>query len=214
MNDTLAQIRQQTAYSQQSAEAAKRAADAAISTLNQSKVAFVTEVRPYIISKVPVFVGNPFTGAQNVNIHYLNVGKTPAARYRIQREFFRYQAEPKAPNGSDAVAIKRFIEFLNSRFNQLAKKDDMQTSGPFSSFTRQDLAPGAEQFVSVTDRRSLNGEERVHLDSGMLALFAIGIIRYTDAFNIPYETEFCWYFFGNESEITTWHSCDSHNLIK
>jgi hypothetical protein len=50
------------------------------------------------------------------------------------------------------------------------------------------------------------------MERGALNFFYVGIVKYTDAFDGKYETEFCYFYFGSDPK--TWHICDSHNIIK
>jgi len=49
-------------------------------------------------------------------------------------------------------------------------------------------------------------------DGNGFILVSVGIIKYADAFNGSYETEFCYYFVG--ADPRNWHICDAHNTIR
>ncbi len=190
------------------ADAAKDAARTAGDTLTSSKESFQAEQRPYLIADTPQFlVGPPAPGETSANVAFRNVGKTPAMKIRMQIALLRFHPTKKTPAG-----IEKVFAFMRSSFQSLTHKLDLSTTGKYADEARIDVAPNDSRFSTAELEKPLLASEIPELRGGDLTLFYIGVIRYTDALNGSYETQFCYYYFGTYPTI--WHICDSHNTIK
>jgi hypothetical protein len=192
------------------AGAAKSAAETASTSLKQSRKVFSTEQRPYLVSDVPGFVQTSIVAGQGItaSVTVRNIGKTPA-----RKVLTNLRMEPFHP--SDTTA---FIKFVDGLFAALTEKDRIGRRKIVTTpGAEQDIAPGANQFgtsdpvvLGSDDTKTILLEQG--LDVGRVTLFYVGLVSYTDAFDVPYQTEFCYFYFG--SKLTTWHICDLHNTLK
>jgi hypothetical protein len=208
---TLREIRTQTASVKKSADAAetsanaaKSAAETASEALGDSRKSFVIEQRPYLTAEIPVFVRAPAADQLpiRVTVYAKNIGRTPAIKHRTFLDVRRF---------TPSRNTDRFFNFIEQAFVGLRKQANV-SSGKYAAFVRRDVAPGATPFNTGEDPTPWTTEELQSLRSGALVLFVTGLFQYTDGFNVAYETEFCYFYFG--ATPTTWHICDSHNTIQ
>jgi hypothetical protein len=209
MRRQLGEIAKQYPEIQKSANAAKSAADTAADTLKSSKESFQIEQRPYTVVDIPQFVIPPMTsGTTSANLTFRNIGRTPAIVSNAQMVLLLlHESKDGVPGGKEGLST-----FLENNFHDLAHKLDMNAKDKYASRVRIDLAPSISDFATRELKQPLMPSEVAELEKGDLMLFYLGIIRYTDAFKGSYETQFCFYYFGNNPK--TWHICDTHNTIQ
>ena len=196
------------------AKATQSAADTASETLKQMRGSFVTEQRPYLIADTPVFVRSPAVDQKpiEVNISFKNLGRTPAIKRRIELDLLRFRAVRKTNDpAKDAPGIERYFRFIEAAFESLNKRAN-NPGGKYGPLAREDIAPGALPFSTAINETAMTTDELRDLQEGGLAIFLVGISRYTDGFYGKYQTDFCWFYFGPDPKM--WHICDSHNVIK
>jgi hypothetical protein len=202
------QMRIATQAANKSAAAAKKAADTADDTLKSSKASFQIEQRPYMVTENLQFVVGPLApGLTSANITFRNIGRTPAIRNRRSIALLKFHPGPKTPGG-----IAKFIKFLEGSFEDLGHNLDLMAADKNAEKAREDLAPNATTFNTGELKEPLTALDIPGLQKGDLTLFYIGIVRYTDAYNGSYETQFCYFYFGPNAAI--WHLCDSHNIVE
>jgi hypothetical protein len=187
-----------------SGDAAQKAALAADISLRSQQMLFQIDQRPYVIADgMPQFVAvSNLQAKTQANVFLKDIGKTPAANVIWFVDLLPYR-------GTTAL---EFLGFLESSFAKLRKRSD-DTIRQHARELRRDLSP-THTIFSTEEARPLRATEMVSLVKGdaSFTLLSIGLVSYTDAFKGVYETEFCYYFVGNDPKV--WHLCDSHNTIK
>jgi hypothetical protein len=172
------------------AEAAKKQAD-----IIQS------EGRPYMVAEAPRFVHPPAIGQPTDATDFIrNVGKSPAIKIITNAKFLRYVNRAKSR--------PMVFAFLDDAFNDLKIKDTENRNEPL---IRKDLAPNVPIFRTDGDQVASRADLK-QIGNDDLELFYIGLVTYGDSFGGYYETEYCFFYIGNNPTI--WHMCDSHNTIK
>lgn len=195
---------------QDAAAAATSAANTANQNLINSKESFQIDRRPYVVAEMPEFVVLPTVAGTgtSANITFKSIGKTPAIRMKSQIALLRFHPLKKTPRGTEKV-----VRFMQDNFQILEDKIDAGNKEKYSDLARQDLAPNATRFSTANLEEPITAQEIADLQKGeLLLLFYIGVVRYTDAYNGSYETQFCYFYLG--TEVKTWHICDNHNVIK
>jgi hypothetical protein len=200
----------QAIATQTAADAAKSAAETGTAALKQSEKAFIVEQRPYLVTEIPTFIPAAIVAGQGItaNINTKNIGRTPA-----RKMLNHIRLEPYHP--SDRATI---INFMNGLFADLRRRDSQsRRETETTAEAGEDLAPGATTFSTNDPPPILTGVEVNALladpqPAQTTVLYYVGVISYTDAFKVPYATEFCYIYFGRV--LTTWHICDNHNSIK
>jgi hypothetical protein len=205
----LREMKKSTKAANDSAVAAKSAADTADATLKSSQKSFEIDQRPYIVTEIPQFSGNGLVADKDIqaNITFKNIGRTPALKYFVNASLLRYDPSPKGPKGQ-----ARFKRFLNSAFDELKSKDTIGRKEIDASPTEQDIAPNATQFSTNANLIVIPTKEFPRITTSDITLFYVGVASYTDAFGGKYRTEFCYFYFGTNP--STWHICDAFNTIR
>jgi hypothetical protein len=203
------QMKIATQAARDGAAAAKSAGETALATLNSSKESFQIEQRPYVVTENLQFVVGPLApGLTSINITFRNIGRTPAIRVKREIALLRFHPAPKiTPSG-----VAKLVKFLDGSFQNLEGTLDLAAGEKYAEAAREDLAPNATTFSTGELKEPLTAPEIPLIQKGDLTLFYIGVIRYTDAYNGRYETQFCRMYWGPNPNIV--HICDSHNLIK
>ena len=109
-------------------------------------------------------------------------------------------------------ARKEFLRFFNSAFLKVEAKTKLGVEERKRKHYDQDLAPQADTFTTNETPVTISSSDFPSLDTEQLSLYYIGTIAYTDAFNHPYETTFCYFYFGSDPK--TWHVCAAYNSIR
>jgi hypothetical protein len=187
-----------------SADAAIQAANIANATLKVSERSFQIEQRPYIVTDVPQFVKPPAADGRVVaaNVVFRDIGKTPAIKVINQIALPMYRPSK--------TSRTKLFSFLQTSFASLREK--FTGGGKYGPLARRDVAPGAMTFSTTEASTVLSVQDIEELKMGSLTIFCVGISKYSDAFGGNYETEFCYFYFGDDPR--TWHVCDSHNVIR
>jgi hypothetical protein len=204
----LSEMRIATIAARESADAAKSAADTARSTLSNTQTAFEIDQRPYIVSEIPQFAGNGLAQDKPIeaNITFRNIGRTPARRYVGNVKLLRF--EP----GS----VTKLRRFLDSSFSILESENTTAKNEAERNGVEEDVAPNGSFFGTnrsdAANATIVSAKDFPKIATGGITLFYLGVVSYGDAFQKPYQTEFCYLYFGSNPQ--TWHVCDSHNTIK
>jgi hypothetical protein len=182
-----------------SLRATEKAANAAIKAANLTQM----EQRPYMIAEAPRFVDPPTDGKKaGVTDFVRNVGKTPAIKLFSNAQLVRYKDSSKSR--------PEIFAFLDSAFIDLKAKNLGARQEPN---LRKDIPPGAAPFFRTDeDSMPLSQPDILQMGKGDLVLFYVGLTSYSDSFGGDYETEYCFFFIGQDPKV--WHVCDSHNTIK
>jgi len=102
---------------------------------------------------------------------------------------------------------------MQETFQNLEHNIDVSNVEKYSELARVDLAPNATTFSTAELGEPISTPEVADIQNhGALSLFYVGVVRYTDAYDGNYETQFCYFYFG--ADARTWHICDNHNTIK
>jgi hypothetical protein len=169
---------------------------------------FQVEQRPYVVTGSPEFVSSTVNpGKTSANFAFRNIGRMPAIEIRYQADFLRSYSV-----GNGQAQIEKNFIFMQENFGRLIHELDKAATQKYYKFARSDLAPNDSRFDTKDLREPISAIDIPNLTIGKLALFYIGIIRYTDAYKGNYETTFCYFYFGTDWK--TWHVCDNHNVIK
>jgi hypothetical protein len=173
---------------------------------------FRIEERPYVVASSPAFFNGTLAANQKffVNVTYGNIGKTPALRLFIAHKVVRYDVAPSA-SGME-TGLRKLTTFLDSTFKALGHDTDAEETKAARFGAEQDLAPGDTYFYSDPPDFVIPSKDFGRLANGTTAIFAVGVISYSNAFGSRYRTDFCWLYFGDEPAV--WHRCDSHNTIQ
>jgi hypothetical protein len=203
------EMQKATVATQEAAAAATSAANTADQNLKNSKESFRIEQRPYLVADVPQFVVGPLApGKPSANVTLKNIGRTPAVRIQSQLALLQFRPLKKSPEGTEKV-----VTFMQENFQKLEHKIDVGNAEKYSELAREDLAPNATTFSTAELGESISTPEIADIQNGgVMSLFCIGVVRYTDAYDGNYETQFCYFYFGSDPK--TWHVCDNHNIIK
>jgi hypothetical protein len=181
-------------------------------TLNASNESFQIQQRPYLVTQAPSFVdgaGPTVIGRARVNLFYFDIGKTPAIKIHRSSRLIKFYAI----TGRESAAHAKVAKFMQATFDDLHREleKEAKSDSQYASVLRNDLAPGANGFFTDNLEDALSQPDIDAVKSEQLALFDVGVLTYTDAFNGKYETEFCYYFIDADPNI--WHFCDSHHTI-
>jgi hypothetical protein len=197
MRDTLAEIERQTPGILRGAESAQRSVD---NNIQQ----FHAEQRAYIVTEgPPTFVSDPVPDvAIRANINFRNIGRTSAIRYTNYLKLV-----PFRPTQS----VDDLVSFISRQFSELRERINKHSREKYATIARADLPPNGPMF-NTEETPGITESDIRSLKTTGFVLFYVGMVRYDDIFNVPHETEFCWYFFG--ADMKTWHICDSHNVIR
>lgn len=104
------------------------------------------------------------------------------------------------------------LAFLEKSFSDLRAKAEKERTGQYGALERTDVAPNGSFFSTAQNSRPLSAQDVVDLKSGDLMLFYAGLVTYTDAYELHYETETCYFYSGSDPK--TWHIWYAHNTIK
>lgn len=204
------ELKKATTATQNAAAAATSAANTADQTLKNAKQSFQIDQRPYLIAESPEFVVQPAApgGVPSANVTFKNIGRTPAVRMKSQIALLRFYPAKLTPKGTEKI-----VRFMQDNFQVLENAIALGDKGKYSELIREDLAPNATTFSTATLAEPITAEDIFKLQKGgLMTLFYIGVVKYTDAYNGSYETEFCFFYFGTDPK--TWHICDNHNIIQ
>ena len=215
MRGQLHEVIRQYPEIQKSANAAKSAADTADATLKNQQRSFEIDERPYLVGQTPAFSGPPLAANTSIHINFTfkNIGRTPALK-----EFTYIILSPfRVPKGSLATKRATVRKFLADHMSQIREKESrFRSEISHIPEVRMDVAPGAESFTSnVGDDVILSTDEFTRLRrlyDNDIVLFALGLSTYTDAFGHPYETQYCWFYVGPDTNM--WHVYEAYNVIQ
>jgi hypothetical protein len=205
MNDTLAEVRKQTASADTSSKAATIAAKAAQDAITQSKEQFVKDQRPYLWlasgeSKKPVLGSVPsgkFKGRGVIlwDVDFNNYGRSPAHNLKIVLMVFGGENENDRPiSHSEWARLKRRVDSSTQAHGVPLATSETIVSTATTDYSKTDITK--EMFDSY-----------LAMEKGVIV---IGTIFYSDAGGIPYETGFCL------ARLRTGavSRCDEENYIK
>ncbi len=204
--------------SQKAANAAKSAAQTADQSLKDSRQTFRLENRPYVVIAppgIPSFVKSK-DGKVNldaVNVRYTDIGKTPAGDVFVLSRFrtWRYQGSGQPPPK---------IPFIDEEFMRI-NEDEAKIAQNYAGIPKSDIGPNAtpafltnelegEDVLSPTDKLNLLKPKN---NISIILLSYVGRIHYRGFSGTEsYTTEFCFFFFGEDTNI--WHYCPSHNIVR
>jgi hypothetical protein len=158
-----------TKAAEDSANAARSAADTASNTLKFTQDSFRDEQRAWI--GVPdlkiVSIPNPTT----IDVFLHNSGRTPALHVRRATVYATRDQIIKGPSPRDiAVAEKKILK-----------------SGEIA------IAPDETPTLRASDNDGYVAGKWTAIDAGQKFLYVYGIIGYTDVANRPHKTSFCYY---------------------
>jgi hypothetical protein len=193
----------------QAADAAESAADTASETLKAAHNNFMMEQRPYLVTDTPQFLIVPTaSGITKANVTFKNIGRTPAIRVRRNAVFKKYNAGKVRTTRS----VDIYVAFLQNEFQRMESKLDKALTEKYNDLARVDIAPNGTSFTTTGLEVPLTPDEIPKVAAGEMTLIYVGIARYADSLNGAYETQFCYFYAGNDP--VTWHICDSNNTIK
>ena len=199
------------------AEAAASAAKTADATLKETQKSFQIDQRPYlvVIPDLPVIFATPgFVPDQQLaaNVTLINTGRTPAIRTFSDLHLKIFDA--RGLNPSDHEHIKKLLVSAFADMHKREKQFRMETAG-YAIVIEFDLAPQGKFFISSHDDVVVPAKEFPYIQGTTgykLSLYAVGLITYFDEFGNGYETNVCYFYFGDNPLI--WHTCDAFNMIK
>jgi hypothetical protein len=178
------------------ADAAKRAAEIAGATLRSSQESFEIDQRPYVVAEVPAFfpAGMPSPEVDiKANVTFKNIGRTPAREIVSRTHLFRYRP---ATERQDAA-------FFVSKFDEM-KRQILTRKKLLREFsTEQDLAPNGTFYSTNPDQVVVHASEFPDLVKSNFQVFYIGTVSYADSSDRIYETDFCYFYFGQNP--VQWH---------
>jgi hypothetical protein len=197
--------RTQAIAAQVAAQAAESAAVTAKKTLLSQQKSFEIDQRPYVVSEQPSFTALPIlpNTAIYANIHFKNIGRTPAKEFLGSIDLVSFEYGPKGKIGQ--IKLDRFFEAAFAKFRQRVarSKKEIDDSG-----SERDIAPGDDSWSTNRRPMQLSDSDMIPPKIG---IYYFGLISYSDSFNNRYETEFCYFTFPKD---TTWRICDIFNTIK
>jgi hypothetical protein len=190
--------------------------------LESSREAFQIDQRPYLVvdEKFPQFYQHGPIQDQKieVNVQMKNLCKTPAVRVLSNVHLFKLRGKLRAKLTREQLnrATEEYIRALESKFTDMRDREQAARKEIAELEKRnispgQDVAPQKTYFMTSPDDVTLSKDEMEFLNTnGIVALYLVGLVTYTDAYNNRvYTTELCSFYFGTDP--TTWHFCDSHN---
>lgn len=156
-----------------------------------------------MVSEPPSFLGNKIEPNKNIsaNITIRNIGKTPADKYGITASLIPYSPKDR----------RRYKVFIRQTFDEIERKNAVVRNQIEQFDAEADVAPNGYAFITE-NTPGISGDALLKVQAGEIAIFYVGLVSYTDAFNLPYETEFCWYHIGDDPRV--WNICDTHNTVK
>jgi hypothetical protein len=171
-----------------SADAAKKSADTAYSSLLLSQQTFKAQQRPYVWVKTPTVTDGVTSGKTvYMNIEFVNAGTTPALQ--VSDHVYVKFGEVK---DSDFDAAKNLFKLPGSEKGGIIT----QTSTLFAT------AVSVEKLsTSLLKPIPWNGSDPVYV---------YGRIEYHDVFGDDHSTEFCWHYLLPNQVFMT---CPNHNDI-
>ncbi len=141
-----------------------------------------------------------------INAQLDNIGHTPAINVVHNENLIPYSGKSR----------EELLAFLTKQFTTISDKFRVRSEEVIgrglTDIARVDVAPNAPTWSTLVIEPKLGEEDFENLQSGKTLLFYIGIVRYTDGFNMPYETQFCEFFYGTNPRV--WHICQTNNTIK
>ena len=202
-SDSSSQVERLIAQQQRTADSADKSVQQTQASLASNIQQFQAQERAYFMAETPQFTSDPTPSAPiRASLILKNIGKSTAVKYSTYAKFL-----PFRPTKS----VTDLVTFLDEQFDALHERTKLK--GKYGQVSRADLAPNESIFITEETPPMTEADIAKFKDvAGGLVLFYVGTVQYQDVFKIPHETEFCRFYFGQDTKI--WHICDSHNVMR